>query len=213
MDTAPDVLGTLNALLTKEGLPPANLAAARSLIGRGGRAMVARGFAAAGRPLSEPELAVRFEAFSVHYRAHLADLSTPFPGVEDCLATLTAAGARLAVCTNKRGEFSDALLAAVGIGRYFAAVVGPDRAPAPKPDPRHLLAAIEVAGGKPERAVMVGDSETDAKAAHAAGIPLVLVDFGYTDIPVSELGADRVISDFAALPQACADLLGRRFPR
>ena len=208
VDTAPDLIGSLNVLLAKEGLAPASVADAGFLIGRGGRAMVSRGFAAAGAPLDETQLEARYEALVAHYRGHIADLSQPFPGVREALEDLRAAGARLSVCTNKRGDLSAALLEALGLAGSFAAVAGPDLAAAGKPDPRHLLAAIEAAGGRPDRAVMVGDSVSDARAARTAGVPLVLVDFGYSDVPVRDLAPDVLISHFNQLPGACAQLLG-----
>ncbi|MEO8926911.1 MAG: HAD-IA family hydrolase, partial [Caulobacteraceae bacterium] len=123
------------------------------------------------------------------------------------LDALAAAGARLAVCTNKRTDLSAALLKALGLADRFDAIVGADAAPAAKPDPRHLIAAIERAGGRRDFALMVGDSASDAGAARAAGVPLVLVSFGYTEIPARELGPDILIDRFDQLPAACARLL------
>ncbi len=207
VDTAPDLVGTLNALLDQEGLPPLALKAARPMIGQGARAMLAKGFAAGGAPLVEARMGQLFERFIAHYLARIAQASRPFPGAVAALDALTAAGARLAVCTNKRTDLSVALLRALGLAERFAAIVGADAAPAAKPDPRHLIAAIERAGGRRERAVMVGDSASDAGAARAAGVPLVLVSFGYTDIPAGELGPDVLIDHFEDLPGACARLL------
>ena len=208
VDTAPDLIGSLNVLLAAEGLAPASVADAGLLFGGGGRVMVSRGFAAAGKPLDDAQLEARYEALVAHYRDHIADLSRPFPGVRDTLEALRAAGARLAVCTNKRGDLSAALLEAVGLAGNFAAIVGPDLACAAKPDPRHLLWAIEAAGGRADRAVMVGDSVSDAQAARAAAVPLVLVDFGYSDVPARDLAPDALISRFDQLPEVCAQLLG-----
>ena len=206
VDTAPDLVGTLNVLLAEEGIATLPLAEARGLIGQGARALIAKGFAAAGRPLDAARLDGLFEGFIVHYRAHLADASRPFPGAEDTLDVLEAAGAILCVCTNKRTDLSVALLKALDLDGYFRSVVGADAAPAPKPDARHLLTAIAAAGGDPARAIMVGDSGSDAGAAKAAGTPLVLVTFGYTETPVETLGADVLIDSFSALPDACLKL-------
>jgi phosphoglycolate phosphatase len=104
-------------------------------------------------------------------------------------------------------DLSVALLDALGLSTRFAAIVGADAAPAAKPDPRHLTTTIERAGGRLDRAVMSGDSVSDARAAQAAGAPLILVSFGYTDIPVADLGADMLIDHFDQLPDACARLL------
>jgi phosphoglycolate phosphatase len=203
IDTAPDLVATLNLLLAREGLAALPLDEVSEMIGQGARALIARGFAAAGAPLDQAKLSALFADFITHYRAHIADESRPFPGVVAALDDLETEGARLAVCTNKPTDLSVAL----GLAHRFAAIVGADAAPAPKPAAAHLIATIERAGGRVERAVMVGDSASDAGAARAAGVPLVLVGFGYTDIPVRQLGADVLIDHFDELPAACRRLL------
>jgi phosphoglycolate phosphatase len=208
VETAPDLMGTLNALLAREGIAPVPMDGARNLIGQGAKALLARGFAAAGRPLAEPRLSRLFDDFIEHYLAHIADESRPFDGVVQALDALQSGGARLAVCTNKRTDLSLALLRELGLAERFSAIIGADAAPAPKPDPRHLTTAIERAGGRADRAVMVGDSASDARAARNAGVPLVLVSFGYTDVPAADLQPDALIDHFDALPEACARLLG-----
>jgi phosphoglycolate phosphatase len=208
IETAPDLVGTLNVLLEREGIAPLPLAQARTLIGQGARALIARGFASAGAPLDEPRLSTLFDAFIAHYLAHIADESLPFPGLLPALDVLEAEGARLAICTNKRTDLSVALMEALGLSHRFAAIVGGDAVPAQKPAAGHLLATIERSGGDAARSVMIGDSASDAGAARAAGVPLVLVSFGYTDIPAGDLGADVLIDHFDELPAACRKLLG-----
>ncbi|MDB5482781.1 MAG: gph [Caulobacteraceae bacterium] len=212
VDTAPDLVSTLNLLLAREGIAALPLAEAREMIGHGAKALIARGFAAAGAPLDEPKLSALFADFIDHYLAHIADESLPFPGVVAAMDALAAEGARLAVCTNKRTDLSVALLDALKLTDRFAAVVGADAAPAPKPAAAHLIATIARAGGVVERAVMVGDSVSDAGAARAAGVPLVLVSFGYTDTPARDLGADVLIDHFDDLPAACRRLLAAGRP-
>lgn len=207
VDTAPDLIGTLNLLLAEEGLEPLPLADARPFIGRGARWLIERGFVAAGAPAPTAKAAELFDRFIVHYLNRVADESRPFPGVIEALDTMRDAGARLAVCTNKRTDLSRALLDALDLTRRFDAVVGPDLAPAAKPDARHLTTAVAMAGGAMSRAVMVGDSATDAGAARAAGAPLVLVSFGYTEITAAELAPDALIHHFDELAEACARLL------
>ncbi len=207
VDTAPDLLGALNVILSEEGLAPLGIEHARSLIGHGARRLLERGFQAAGQPLPEERMPALFDRFIARYRAHIADESRPFPGVEAALTSLQAAGARLAVCTNKPTGLSNALLDALALSRFFAAVVGGDTVPAPKPDPRHLEAAIAAAGGVAGRAIMVGDAATDAGAARALGAPLILVSFGYTETPAAELQPDILIDHFDQLPAACLRLL------
>ena len=103
---------------------------------------------------------------------------------------------------------STALLDALDLTRLFDAVIGSDAAPAIKPDPRHLQTAIAAVGGSTDRAILVGDAATDAGAARAAGVPLILVSFGYTEIPARELAPDIPIDHYEELPNACARLLG-----
>jgi phosphoglycolate phosphatase len=208
VDTAPDLMRTLNTVLAEEGLPPLAFELAPTLVGRGARAMLERGFAADGRPLEEPEASRLFDRFIDHYLDHCADESRPFPGVIEALDRLEAEGAALAVCTNKRTDLSLAVMDALGLTSRFAAIVGPDLAPRPKPDASHLLRAIELAGGDPRRAVMVGDSINDVLAARNAKVPVVLVSFGYTDIPPRDLDADALIDRFDELYGAVVRLAG-----
>ena len=146
--------------------------------------------------------------FIAVYRDRIAVESRPFDGVEAPLTELPAPAPMLCVCTHKFTDLSVALLDALDLSRHFAAIVGPDHAPAPKPDARHLIAAIEAAGGRADRALMVGDSAADVGAARAAGVPSVVVSFGYTEIAPAELGADHLIEHFAALAPLAARLLG-----
>ena len=208
VDTAPDLIGTLNVLLAEEGVAPLALAEARPFIGRGARWMLERGFRAAEAPLAPERVEPLFERFIARYNAHIADESQPFPGVVAALETLKGRGARLAVCTNKLTALSMNLLDALDLSRLFDAVVGADTALAAKPDPRHLQAAITAAGGSKDRAIMVGDAATDVGAARAAGVPLILVSFGYTETPAREFHPDILIDHFDELPDACARLLG-----
>jgi phosphoglycolate phosphatase len=210
VDTAPDLLGTLNTILAEQGHPGLPLAAARTVVGHGARAMLSRAFEAVGEPLEPLKMDQLFDRFIELYAARIARLSQPYPGVVAVLDTLAAAGARLAVCTNKPTELSLLLLGALDLAWRFAAVMGPDTAGVAKPDPRHLLAAIEAAGGSPYRELMVGDSRADVGAAVAAGIPVVAVSFGYNDVPPAELGADALIDRFDELPPIARRLLAAR---
>ncbi len=207
VETAPDLMGALNHMRAREALRPLPRSAAGHLVGQGAKALLVRGFAEAGETLEEPRLSDLYDDFIAYYLAHIADESRPMDGVLEAMDILSAGGAKLAVCTNKRTDLSLALLDALGLTGRFAAVIGADLAPAPKPDPAVLYMAIDRAGGQRDRAVMVGDSASDAKAARNAGVPLVLVSFGYTDIPAKDLGPDVLIDAFADLPAACEKLL------
>ena len=201
-ETAPDLIGALNHVLAGDGIAPVPVEAARGLVGAGARALLERGYARAGQTLAQPRLDVLFADFLAFYNAHIADKSTLFPGVVGCLERCRAEGWRLAVCTNKLEHSSKLLLGELGVLDRFAFVCGQDTFGVAKPDPRPLLETVARAGGVIGRAVMIGDSGTDIRTARAAGLPVVAVDFGYTDIPVAELGPDRVISHFDALDEA-----------
>lgn len=207
VDTAPDLVGALNTILAEEGLPALPFDDVRKMVGRGAKALLERGFAAAGAPLDAERAPRLVERFIAIYLGRIAHESAPFEGVVEVLADLKAAGARLVVCTNKLTHLSVALLDAVDLTRFFDAVVGADDAPAPKPDPRHVLAAIAAVGGDPARAVMVGDSINDVLSAKAAGVPALLVSFGYTEAPVETLGGDLLIDRFSEVPEAVNSLL------
>jgi len=199
VDTAPDLMSTLNTVLGEEGLPPLAYEMAPLLVGRGAKVMLERGFAADGRPLEEPDASRLFARYIEHYLVHCADQSRPFPGVLEALDRLEAEGAILAVCTNKRTDLSLAVMGALNLTSRFKVIVGADMAPRPKPDASHLLHTIELAGGDPRRALMVGDSINDVLAARNANVPIVLVSFGYTDIPPRDMDADALIDRFDEL--------------
>lgn len=207
VDTAPDLVGALNQVLGEQGLAPLDYETARDMVGRGAKHLIEQGYAATGLPLSPDNSPALVERFVAVYRARIAAQSRPFEGLVEALETLAHQGATLCVCTNKRTDLSIALLDALGLSRHFTAVVGADAAPAAKPDARHLICAIEQAGGEVTRAVMVGDSITDVNAAKNAGVPVIVTTFGYTDIPVADLGADAMINAFAELPAAVAAIL------
>jgi phosphoglycolate phosphatase len=201
-------MNTLNTVLGEEGLPPLAYEMAPLLVGRGAKVMLERGFAADGKPLEEPEASRLFARYIDEYLAHICDHSRPYPGVLGALERLEAEGAILAVCTNKRTDLSLAVLDALDLTRRFKVVVGADMAPRPKPDASHLLHTIELAGGDPKRAVMVGDSINDVLSAKNAEIPVVVVSYGYTDVPAKDLGGDALIDHFDELYAPVVKLLG-----
>ncbi len=207
VDTAPDLIDTLNVVFEREGLPPVPYATARNLIGGGARAMIVRGLDAERRNVSKAELDALVADFLAHYGEHIADKSRPFPGLIDALDELSAQGFRLAVCTNKLEGLSTALLDALDLSDRFAAICGQDTFGIQKPDPQILLRTVAAAGGDAKRAIMIGDSETDVRTARAAGIPIVAVELGYSDPPVAKFAPDRLIGHFAELTRAVSQLL------
>jgi phosphoglycolate phosphatase len=207
VDTAPDLIGALNVVLAREQLPPVPLASARGMIGAGARRLIERGLEAEGRAVSQDELARLTTDFIAHYADHIADESRPFPGVVDALDELAAAGFRLAVCTNKLEWLSRRLLDRLDLTSRFAAICGADTFGVAKPDPVILRQTVAAAGGAMAATIMVGDAGPDVGVARRAGVPVVGVDFGYTEIPIAELGPDAVISAMADLPATVHSLL------
>jgi len=199
VDTAPDLLGTLAVVLSEFGYPAIGSPNERAIIGQGSRRMIDFALDALGADAATADLEAMHLRFLDHYGENVAVRSQPFPAVPETLDRLAAAGATLAICTNKYEAMSVKLMDALGLTDRFAAIVGADTLPMRKPDPGHLTGTIERAGGDPARAVMIGDSRTDIDTAKAAGIPVIAVDFGYTDVPVGELGPDHVISHYDEL--------------
>lgn len=206
IDTAPDLIDTLNFTLSQHGLPTVPYEEARPLIGGGARGMIEKALLLEGRSAATADVDALYAPFVAHYAEHIADRSRPFPGLEPALDEMARAGHRLAVCTNKLEWLSRRLLDAMQLSGRFAAICGQDTFAVQKPDPRIFRSTVLQAGGEPHRAIMVGDSITDIRTARAANVPVVAVDFGYTDVPVATLGPDRVISSFVELGAAVAAL-------
>src|SRR5947207_686830 len=210
IDTAPDLVDTLNAILSRHDIAPVAFAEARTMIGAGVKPLLQRALASRGKQLPPEEIDRLFAEYLEIYAAHIADRSRPFPGVERALDKLTAQGCRLAVCTNKLEWLSVKLLKELGLASRFSAICGQDTFTMRKPNPDMLRLTIVRAGGDTGHAVMVGDSMTDVATARAAAVPMIAVDFGYSETPAAELGADRLISHFDALPAAVAALVSIR---
>jgi phosphoglycolate phosphatase len=210
VDTAPDLVDALNFVFGREGLPPLDGHAARALIGGGARRMIENALTAVGRLGNNADLDHMFDAFITHYADHIADRSRPFPGLGAALDELAVRGHRFAVCTNKLEWLSVRLLTALGLAGRFVAICGQDTFPVQKPHPDALFGTLRKAGGKPCKAIMVGDSATDISTAKAANVPIVAVDFGYADGDLARLQPDRIISCFNELPTAIEALLDLR---
>jgi phosphoglycolate phosphatase len=207
VDTAPDLLRALNQTLDIEGLPHVCADRMRPLVGQGARAMIERGALLCGARFSPARLDQLTDAFIEFYSADIALESAPFPGLEDALDELAAAGARFAVCTNKRTGLSIQLLRALELEARFSVIVGADAVTHRKPHPDHFRETVARAGGAVRRSVMVGDSAADVAAARGAGAPSVVATFGYSEAPAQLLGADRVFDDYRSLPQLVSEVL------
>jgi phosphoglycolate phosphatase len=206
VDTAPDLINALNFILDREGLPPVPLHAARNMIGAGARKLIERGLELEGRSMSVEDVTRLTGDFIDYYAAHIADASRPFEGLERALDDLSARGYRFAVCTNKLEWLSKRLLDQLGLSSRFAAICGADTFGVSKPDPAILRLTVARAGGQLASAIMVGDAGPDIGVARRAGVPVIGVEFGYTDVPIADLKPDRLIGHFRDLPAAVESL-------
>jgi phosphoglycolate phosphatase len=204
VDTAPDLTNALNEVLTRRGHAAVSAEWVRSAVGHGARLMIEEGLRRAGVTDDIEEMLAEF---LVHYAANIARESRPFPGTVAALDRLRAEGAVLAVCTNKREYLSRRLLQELELEDYFCAIAGRDTFPMAKPDPGHLTGTIALAGGMPSHAVMIGDSDVDLRAAKAAGVPAILVGFGYAAAPLDGLKPDALIGHFDELYASVVPLL------
>jgi len=207
VDTAPDLINALNFILDREGLPPVPLHSARNMIGAGARRLIERGLELDGRSLGPDGVTRLTGDFINYYAAHIADVSRPFEGLEEALDDLSARGYRFAVCTNKLEWLSKLLLDQLGLSSRFSAICGADTFGVSKPDPAILRQTIARAGGELSSSIMVGDAGPDIGVARRAGIPVICVEFGYTEIPIADLKPDRLINHMRELPAAVEDLM------
>src|SRR3954465_13315362 len=210
VDTAPDLINALNFVLLREGLPAVPLQSARNMIGAGARKLIERGLELDGRQVGLDDITRLTNDFIDHYAAHIADESRPFEGLEDALDQLASRGYRLAVCTNKLEWLSKLLLDELQLSSRFSAICGADTFGVSKPDPAILQQTVARAGGHLASAIMVGDAGRDIRVARRAGVPVIGVEFGYTDVPMADLKPDRLIGHMRDLPAAVESLLGAR---
>lgn len=211
VDTAPDLLASMNHALAHVGLGPIADEGFSKYVGQGARVMLERAYETSGHVPAPETLDELMGHFLDYYQDTMPGLSRPYEHVLDTIDAFRAEGYIAAVCTNKIEANAVRLLEALEIDGLFSAICGQDTFPVRKPDPAHLTGTIARAGGDPARAVMVGDSETDIRTAQAARIPVVAVDFGYTDRHVGEFNPDTVISHYRDLGPALAkSLLDRR---
>ncbi|MGD9831089.1 MAG: HAD family hydrolase [Hyphomicrobiaceae bacterium] len=202
IDTAPDLIRATNHVLALQGLAAVGKEALRPVISFGSRRMIETGLAVHGVDLPDADVTRLWQAFLAFYASNIAVESRPFPGMPEALTELATQGARLAVCTNKREALARQLLDELGLAERFTVITGVDTFPVCKPHPDHLLGCISRAGGHRERALMVGDSDTDVQTAISAGVPVVGVTFGYTEIPMRDLPADAIIEHYRDLVPA-----------
>jgi phosphoglycolate phosphatase len=207
IETVGDIHTALNQVLVAEGLPAASVADIRNFVGQGARALIIRCCAVHGLHHDAAKLDRLTDAYIAAYAADIARHSRPYPGLIEALDTLQSAGATLSVCTNKRTDLSVQLLTDLKLAHRFAAIIGADLVKNRKPHPDHYLHAIRAAHGDPARSAMVGDSINDVLSAKAAGAPVAVYAYGYTDTAPDLLGADAVFTQFTDLPDLLVRLL------
>lgn len=201
VDSLPDLTNSLNQVLREHGyVPPLSRHDVAPMVGDGVPALVARAFAARGGGAAEAAEAL--PRYIKVYEANAVNETRPFAGVPETLRELRHRGYRTAVCTNKLQQATRTVLDGLGLAELFDAVAGGDHYRVKKPDPGHLTGLVRELGGSVERMAMIGDSENDAAAAHAAGVRLVLMRYGYARAAPESLGADAVLDEFGELPQA-----------
>jgi phosphoglycolate phosphatase len=209
IDSARDMCVAVSSVLADHGLPPISDEEAQLFMGEGSKMTMRRAFAKNGRTLDDAQASAVTREFVRYYEEDPVRYTTAFDGVAEVVKRLDRLGLRQGVCTNKFEKSARMILKGLSLMPPIADVAGADTFAVRKPDPGHILQLIDKIGGDRERAVMVGDSIHDVEAAHAGGLPAVLVSWGYTDKPAGELGADAVIDHFAALPEALERIAAR----
>jgi phosphoglycolate phosphatase len=206
LDTSGDLARALNHCLSLRGREAIAPKRVKHLVGHGARALLAAGLSEQGHAPSELEISALVPDFLSYYAAHIAEDTHAYPGLLNVLDELKARGVAMGVCTNKPELLSHQVLAATGLTNYFLAVVGGDSLDVRKPDPEHLWATHRAMGATGS-AIMVGDSDVDIRAAHAASMPIVAVSFGFATVPVATFGPDKVIGHFDELLTAMDEIM------
>lgn len=208
VDTAPDLVATLNHVLAEAGYEQVETNVASRFISFGARHMIERALEHQDKSITSTRLDDLNALFLEHYIDHLSVLSAPFDGLLETLDRHQLKGFNFAVCTNKLERFSVKLLNELEMSNRFGAICGADTFGVKKPHKDHLLKTMAEINADPSSTIMIGDAEPDIKVAQNAGIPVIAVDFGYTPVPVEGFGPTRVISHYDELDQAVSQILG-----
>ena len=209
IDSAKDMQVAVSRVLTDHGLPEVTEDDVRNYMGQGSKVTMGKAFAKYGKTLDDAALSAVTREFVRYYEADPVSHTSAFAGVSEVVARFARLGLKQGVCTNKFERPSRMILEHLKLMPPITDVAGADTFPVRKPDPKHILMLVERMGGSPKRAVMIGDSIHDVEAAHGAGLPAILVSWGYTDRPASELGAEAVIQRFDCLPEALQQIAAR----
>ena len=212
VDTAPDLMHAHNHVMKKFGYPTKSTEQIRNLVGQGAGAMLGRSiwgqakkeFSKVNDEKIKKEMVNEFVDF---YGKNIINESTLINGVKEFLKWCKKENISMAVCTNKQEYLSNDLLKKIGIYDYFEYVAGSDTFDYCKPDPRHLTTVVEILDGDLKKTMMIGDSETDANAAKAAEIPMILLEDGYTEKNIDEIYHNHLIKDFIGIEKTISKYL------
>ena len=204
VDTAPDLMLAHNHVMKKFGYPTKSTEDIRNLVGKGAGALIGRSIWGQAKKefskvLDENIKDEMVKEFVNFYGKNIVNESTLVTGVKDFLIWCKKQNISMAVCTNKQEHLSNDLLKKIGIYDFFEYVAGSDTFDYCKPDPRHLTNVIEILDGDVKKTIMIGDSETDANAAKAAEIPIILLENGYTEKNTTEIYHNHLIKDFIGI--------------
>ena len=205
VDSAPDLASALNTVLDKRGFFTLSLNEVRKMIGNGVPKLVERGFNAVGIRPDAAQLDELVALFVTEYRECATNKTRPYPGVVDALQAIHSMSIPMGVCTNKPEAFSRQILKGLGLSGFFSSVIGGDSTSARKPDPEPVLACLRGLVSEPELSLMIGDSIHDVHAAHAAGVSVGVVPWGYRSTSVDKMGADFVLHELTGLPGLIRD--------
>ena len=212
VDTAPDLMKAHNHVMTKYGYKTKSTEEIRNLVGKGASALIGRSlwgnakeeFGKIKDQKTKNEMVKEFISF---YGKNILNESTLINGVENFLKWCREKKISMAVCTNKQEHLAVDLLKKIGIYDYFEYVAGSNTFEYCKPDPRHLITTIEILNGDKNKSIMVGDSETDANAAKAAEIPMILLKYGYTEKRSNEIYHNHLVKDFVGIEKIVSEYL------
>ena len=204
VDTAPDLMMAHNHVMKKFGYPTKSTEDIRNLVGKGAGALIGRSIWGQAKKefskvLDEKIKEEMVKEFVSFYGKNIVNESTLVTGVKEFLIWCKEQSISMAVCTNKQEHLSNDLLKKIGIYDFFEYVAGSDTFDYCKPDPRHLTNVVEILDGDVKKTIMIGDSETDANAAKAAEIPVILLENGYTEKNTTEIYHNHLIKDFIGI--------------
>ena len=212
VDTAPDLMRAHNHVMTKFGYPTKSTDEIRKLVGKGAGALIGRSIWGQAKKEfhSVNDLKIKDQMskeFVDYYGKNIISESTLINGVKEFLKWCKDQNISMAVCTNKQEHLSNDLLKKIGIYDFFEYVAGSDTFDYCKPDPRHLTSVVEILDGDVKKTIMIGDSETDANAAKAAEIPVILLENGYTEKNTTEIYHNHLIKDFIGIEKIISKYL------